>query len=101
MFWYGKRSGALQGFPPRAPITIAWTFHSGDPSQADVWDRFLDSTGLGILREWDNVIERIVYKHSGKAFTSIELDRRGGSMSGLVRIAGVDMRDDHWKSVRE
>ena len=101
MYWYGKRSGSLRGFPPRAPITIAWTFHSGDPSQADVWDGFLDSTGLGILKEWDNVIERIVYKHSGKEFTSIELDRRGRSVSGLVRVTNVDMRDDHWKSVRE
>ena len=61
----------------------------------------MDSTGLGILREWDNVIERIVYKHSGKAFTSIELDRRGGSISGLVRVTGVDMRDDHVNAVRE
>ena len=63
------------------------------------WDHYLDDVALRVLREWDGCIERIVYRHSARPYSSVALKVTDAMERQLVKVEDTDMCDDYWKHV--
>ena len=70
--------------------------HAVDMTVAAAWHEFLNRTALQVLREWDDYVERIVYRHTIIPYVSVALRADG---LRLVRKQEMEMREDEWKFV--
>ncbi len=64
---------------------------------AAAWHEFLNRTASEVLRDWDDCVERVVYRHTIIPYVSVALS--GDGMMRLVRKQDREMRDDEWKLV--
>ncbi|KAI1792630.1 hypothetical protein LXA43DRAFT_1131835 [Ganoderma leucocontextum] len=97
-----KSENAALGRAPRARFTLALVYsrpqaHAVDMNVAAAWHEFLNRTALRVLRDWDDCVERIVYRHTIIPYVSVALS--GGDGTRLVRKQDKEMRDDEWKFV--
>ena len=86
---------------PQARFTLALVYsrpqtHTVDMTVAAAWHEFLNRTALQVLCEWDDCVERIVYRHTIIPYVSVAL---GSDGTRLVRRQDKEMRDDEWKHV--
>lgn len=71
-----------------------WSSRVDMKAAPDVWDEFLKSTAVRVLRSWDDYLERIVYRHTATPWMLVSL--REGLWPDYSQM---EMQDEQWKLI--